>query len=112
MRRGAVTEGPVSPCHACRVGNVTLPTPLVVAGAALCALAGALVGFVLSPDSSHDSTATVASFDAGDNRLCLSGDAVAEEPGVDAYGQLCGTWRRPQWPERWICDGASTQGRG
>lgn len=81
------------PCHACRVGNVTLPTPLVVAGGAFCLLAGALAGFVLAPDSHDQNTATVVSYQAGDSQLCLSGSRASAEKGADDKGELCGVWR-------------------
>lgn len=76
------------------VGNLTLPTPVVLAGAGMCLLAGALVGYVAAPSSGGGSVATVASFDASSSRLCLSGDAVQDESGLDQRGRLCGTWRR------------------
>lgn len=79
----------------CAVGNLTLPTPVVLAGAGMCLLAGALVGYVAAPDSGGDaSVATVASYDPPTSRLCLTGDAVKDQPGLDAEGELCGTWRR------------------
>lgn len=77
----------------CAVGNLTLPTPVVLAGAGMCLLAGALVGYVLAPASADAAVATVASFDPAASRLCLTGDAVSHEPGRD-QAELCGTWRR------------------
>lgn len=77
----------------CAVGNLTLPTPVVLAGAGLCLLAGALIGYVAAPDAADPSVATVASYDSGSSRLCLTGDAVQEEEGATAQGGLCGTWR-------------------
>jgi hypothetical protein len=74
------------------VGNVTLPTPVFLAGGAFCLLAGYLVGAVVGPDSQHGTTAEVVSFDAGTSRLCLEGDAVKDESGADDHGVLCGTW--------------------
>ena len=69
---------PAPPCHACRVGNVTLPTPVFVAG----------------PDTPDRTTGSVVSFDTSDGTLCLDGDGVKNVSGVDADGRLCGTWRR------------------
>ena len=71
------------------MGNVTVPTPIALAGGALCVLAGYLVGVALGADTTGRSTAEVASYDRSKNELCLTGDAVAElEEGV-----LCGEWR-------------------
>jgi hypothetical protein len=74
------------------VGNVTLPTPVFLAGGAFCLLAGYLVGAVIGPETQHGTTATVVSFDSGTSRLCLDGDSVKDEPGADDKGVLCGTW--------------------
>ena len=76
------------------MGNVTLPTPVFLAGGALCVVAGILVGTVLGPDTDDRTTATVSSFDASKSRLCLEGEAIGDQEGVDADGQLCGTLRR------------------
>jgi len=76
------------------VGNVTLPTPVFVAGGALCLLAGYLVGIVAGPDTPDRTTGSVVSFDTSDGTLCLDGDGVKNVSGVDADGRLCGTWRR------------------
>jgi len=76
------------------VGNVTLPTPVFLAGGALCLLAGYLVGSVAGPDTPERTTATVVSFDSGTERLCLEGDAIKDQAGVDSSGHLCGTLRR------------------
>jgi hypothetical protein len=73
------------------VGNVTLPTPVFLAGGAFCLLAGYLAGAVVGPNSHHGTTATVVSFDSGSGKLCLDGDSVKDEPGVKD-GVLCGTW--------------------
>jgi hypothetical protein len=73
------------------VGNVTLPTPVFLAGGAFCLLAGYLAGAVAGPDGHHGTTATVVSFDSGTARLCLKGDSVTDEPGAKD-GVLCGTW--------------------
>ena len=81
------------PCHACRVGNVTLPTPVFVAGGALSS--GRLpAGVVAGPETPDRTTGNVMSFDTGDRTLCLGGDGVKDASGVDDKGRLCGTWRR------------------
>jgi hypothetical protein len=74
------------------VGNVTLPTPVFLAGGAFCLLAGYLAGAVVGggPDQ-HGDTATVVSFDAGTAELCLKGSSVEDEHTVKD-GVLCGTW--------------------
>jgi hypothetical protein len=74
------------------VGNVTLPTPVFVAGGALCLVAGYLVGTVAGPDTPHRTTASVVSFDSKTARLCLTGDSVKNEKATDDNGVLCGTW--------------------
>ena len=73
------------------MGNVTLPTPVFLAGGAFCLLAGYFAGAVVGQDSSSGTTATVVSFDARTSRLCLEGDSVADEAGAED-GTLCGTW--------------------
>jgi hypothetical protein len=73
------------------VGNVTLPTPVFLAGGAFCLLAGYLAGAVVGPDSERGQTATVVSFESSTSKLCLEGDAIKDEPGVED-GMLCGTW--------------------
>lgn len=74
-----------------RVGNLTLPTPVAVAGAAFCILAGVLVGTALNHGAADNATAKVVSFDADRARLCLGGDALSGD--ARAAGELCGTWR-------------------
>jgi hypothetical protein len=76
------------------VGNVTLPTPVFLAGGALCIVAGYLVGSVVGPDTPQRTTATVVSYNSGSAKLCLEGDAIKDQEGVDSAGQLCGTLRR------------------
>jgi hypothetical protein len=76
------------------VGNVTLPTPVFLAGGALCLVAGYLVGSVVGPDTPDRTTAKVVSFDSSDAKLCLEGDAIKDQEGVDSSGKLCGTLRR------------------
>jgi hypothetical protein len=73
---------------------VTLPTPVFLAGGALCLVAGYLVGSVVGPDTPQRTTATVVSFDPSSARLCLEGDAIKDQEGVDSSGHLCGTLRR------------------
>ena len=77
------------------MGNVNLPTPVAVAGAALCVLGGYLLGAVTATDGSTRTTATVESYDQGSSRLCLTGDQVTDQDGVE-NGVLCGTWRRTE----------------
>lgn len=79
-------------CHALLVGNVTLPTPVFVAGGAVCLLAGYLIGVVAGPSTPHQNTATVASFDERNSMLCLEGDSVKDEKSLNKDGQLCGIW--------------------
>jgi hypothetical protein len=74
------------------MGNLTVPTPVAVAGAALCVLGGFVIGVVAGPDTTPASTAEVVSFDADTEELCLGGEAVADLPEADD-GRLCGTWR-------------------
>ena len=76
------------------MGNVTLPTPVFLAGGAMCLVAGYLVGSVVGPNTPERTTATVVSFDAAHSTLCLEGDAVKHLDGVDSSGHLCGTLRR------------------
>jgi hypothetical protein len=74
------------------MSNVNLPTPVALAGAGLCLLGGYLVGTVTGSGTQSESTAEVQSFDAGSDELCLSGDAVGDDPAAQD-GVLCGTWR-------------------
>jgi hypothetical protein len=76
------------------MGNVNMPTPVALAGGAICVLGGYLLGVLAGPGSGQQSTATVVSYDAGSSRLCLQGDGVSEEDGTVKNGVLCGTWRR------------------
>lgn len=75
------------------MGNVNLPTPVVLAGAGLCLLGGYLLGVVAGPDTPERTTGVVESYDAGTGILCLSGENVDEHEGF-ADGQLCGVWQR------------------
>ncbi|MGZ4437200.1 MAG: hypothetical protein ACXVWU_03415 [Nocardioides sp.] len=74
------------------MGNVNLPTPVALAGGAICVLGGYLLGVVAGPDRADPRTATVASYDAGAARLCLEGGAVSGDAATKD-GVLCGTWR-------------------
>jgi hypothetical protein len=76
------------------MGNVTLPTPVALAGGAMCLLGGYLLGVVAGPNTPERATAVVQSYEAGSGRLCLHGDAAAEQEGATDEGLLCGTWRR------------------
>lgn len=76
------------------MGNVTLPTPVFLAGGALCLVAGYLVGSITGPDTPQRTTAQVVSFDPSMSQLCLGGDSIKDQEGVDPAGRLCGTLRR------------------
>jgi hypothetical protein len=76
------------------VGNVNLPTPVVIAGGALCLLGGYLIGVVAGPDTPDRTTGVVESYDSRTQKLCLSGDAVSQQEGADKDGVLCGAWQR------------------
>lgn len=75
------------------MGNVNVPTPVALAGAALCILGGYLAGWVSAPDTPGRTTATVDTYDPGSDKLCLSGDSIGDQEGVTEDGVLCGTWR-------------------
>jgi len=75
------------------MANVSLPTPVALAGGALCLIGGYLLGALTGPDTPARATATVQSYDASSQRLCLTGDGVADESAAQD-GVLCGTWRR------------------
>ena len=78
------------------MGNVNLPTPVALAGGAICVLGGYLLGVLAGPGSTNQTTATVVSYDAGTERLCLEGDGVTAQKaagGTVDNGVLCGTWR-------------------
>jgi len=76
------------------MGNLTLPTPVALAGGAICVLGGYLIGAIAGPDTASRTTATVASYDASTGRLCLSGGGIDGQEGAVEDGRLCGTWRR------------------
>lgn len=76
------------------MANTNFPTPVVIAGGALCVLAGYLIGVVAGPDTPDRTTGTVESFTRSSNVLCLIGDTVSEQVGADESGRLCGVWRR------------------
>jgi hypothetical protein len=100
------------------VGNVTLPTPVFVAGGALCLLGGYLIGVVAGPDTPDQTTATVSSYDASNDQLCLTGDGVKDQSGVGGDGRLCGVWRRdnagsnPEKGDRFRFVGAAVKDSG
>lgn len=75
------------------MGNVTLPTPVFLAGGALCLLAGYLAGSVVGGGTPDRTTGQVVSFSSTSSRLCLEGDSLGDQEGVDADGRLCGTLR-------------------
>jgi hypothetical protein len=76
------------------MGNVNLPTPVALAAGGLCVLGGYLLGVVVGPDTVSRTTATVVSYDAATNRLCLEGEGIDGQEGVVRDGMLCGVWRR------------------
>lgn len=76
------------------MANVNLPTPVLLAGATLCLLAGYLLGVVIGPDSPDRVTGTVTSYDRGSGLLCLEGDSVGSQEGAEDDGTLCGQWQR------------------
>lgn len=75
------------------MGNVNLPTPVALAGGAICILGGYLFGVLAGPDTTSRTTATVVSYDTRSSRLCLTGDGVKGQEGT-VEDDLCGTWRR------------------
>lgn len=75
------------------MGNVTLPTPVLIAIAALLVLGGYLIGVVAGPESPDRTIGTVDSYDPGTRELCLTGDAVEDLQGADD-GMLCGVWQK------------------
>jgi hypothetical protein len=75
------------------MGNVNLPTPVALAGGAICILGGYLFGVLAGPDTTSRTTATVVSYESGSGRLCLTGDGVKGQEGT-VEDDLCGTWRR------------------
>jgi hypothetical protein len=82
------------------MGNVNLPTPVALAGGAICVLGGYLLGAVVGPDTATRTTAVVASYDGATSRLCLRGDGIDGQEGTVVDGLLCGTWRRGQGSEQ------------
>jgi hypothetical protein len=76
-----------------RVGNVNLPTPVVLAGAGLCMLGGYLIGVVAGPEAPDRTTGVVDSYHSSTRKLCLKGDSVAKQDGAKD-GVLCGVWQR------------------
>ena len=55
---------------------------------AICLLGGYLVGVLAGPDTTSRATATVVSYDSGTARLCLGGDGVQGQAGLDKDGEL------------------------
>lgn len=104
------------------MGNVSLPTPVALTGAAICLLGGYLVGVLAGPDTTSRTTATVISYDAGSGELCLTGDGVKDQEGAGDGDTLCGRWRRagessaPQKGDRFrfvtLSGGATGDGAG
>ena len=78
------------------MGNVNLPTPVALAGGAICVLGGYLLGVVAGPDTPERTTGIVTSYDASNQELCLEGDTLEEQEGVADDGTLCGFWRRTE----------------
>jgi hypothetical protein len=76
------------------MGNVTLPTPVALAGGGLCLLGGYLLGVLAGPETPSRATATVESYDAARGELCLTGPEAADAETADDSGVLCGLWRR------------------
>lgn len=75
------------------MANVNMPTPVALAGGAICVLGGYLLGVLAGPDSAQETTATVVTYDSGSRTLCLEGDGVSAQDGPVENGVLCGTWR-------------------
>ena len=73
------------------MANVTMPTPVALAGGALCLLGGYLVGVVAGPDTEDTDTATVVSYDGDSDRLCLTGEAVADVAGERRRASCAGS---------------------
>lgn len=73
------------------MGTLTLPTPLVLAGGAVCVVGGYLIASSTAPSVTASTSAVVASVGPAD-RICLRGEAVRQWQGVDGHGLLCGTW--------------------
>lgn len=78
------------------MGNVTLPTPVALAGGSICLLGGYLLGVVAGPATPERTTATVQSYDEDSGELCLTGEAIGDQEGVIQERRLCGRWRRTQ----------------
>ena len=68
------------------MGNVTMPTPVALAGGALCLVGGYLAGAVSAPDSASRTTGEVASYDGDTRELCLRGEGVEGQPGASESG--------------------------
>lgn len=75
------------------VATTRLPRAVLVAGAAMCLLAGYVVGMAVGSGSPSRATGVVQSYDADSDELCLGGGTVSSAAGADG-DVLCGTWRR------------------
>lgn len=84
----------------CPVGNVTLPTPVFIAGGALAVLAGYVAGSLVHDSDSGGALSSVVSYQPRTAELCLSGDAPAEHDQADEDGVLCGKWSPSRGAER------------
>lgn len=90
----ARTRSPGDPtCQTAPVGNVTLPTPVLIAAAALFLLAGYLIGVVAGPDTPDRTIGVVESYNPSTRELCLTGEAVEDHERAED-GMLCGVWQR------------------
>jgi hypothetical protein len=78
------------------VGDVAMPTPVALAGDAICILGGYLLGVVVGAGMPARTSAVVESYDPANGRLCLSGETLSDQEGVTEDGRLCGTWRRSE----------------
>ncbi len=75
------------------MGNVNLPTPVVIAAGAFFLLAGYLIGVVAGPDSPNRTIGEVDSYNPNTRQLCLTGDGVEDLEGAED-GMLCGLWQK------------------
>ncbi|TCJ28962.1 hypothetical protein [Nocardioides jejuensis] len=75
------------------MGNVNLPTPVVIAAGVIVFAGGYLTGAVTGWDSPDRTTAVVSSYDAKTHRLCLKSDAVSDLAGAEG-NTICGQWER------------------
>lgn len=75
------------------MATTSLPRAVLVAGAAMCLLAGYVLGMAIGAGSPERDTGVVESYDAQTDELCLGGGSVSSAEGADG-DLLCGTWRR------------------